>query len=290
MKASLVALLLLPVVIMAQTPPAPQQPPRAAPAPPGGGNPYASAYPQHPPGDPAAIERGKTLWGVHCSFCHGPDARGGQGGPSLIRSDLVLRDKNGELIAPVVQNGRPEGGMPKIDLTAAQVSDVAAYIHSFRVSGYDASRVTPPSILVGDAKAGEVYFNAKCAACHSVTGDLKGFGAKIDDPKLLQQTWLMPGSGMRRPFAGGPFQVTSGPTTTVTVTLSSGQKIEGRLIRIDDFIVVLVEADGTQRSFRRDGDVPRVEIHDPLKPHKDLLRTYTDGDIHNVTAYLVTLK
>jgi mono/diheme cytochrome c family protein len=228
------------------------------------------------------VARGKALYGVHCSFCHGSDARGGEGGPNLIRSQLVLNDQNGELIAPVVQNGLPDRGMPKLELTMAQISDIAAFIHNFRVGGYDISRQRPPSILVGDARAGEAYFNAKCAACHSVTGDLKGFGAKFTDPKTLQHTWLMPGGGGRGP--------TNVPPTTVTVTLPAGQKVEGRLRRIDDFIVTLTEADGTSRTFRRDGETPRVEIHDPLQPHKELLRTYTDKDIHNLTAYLVTLK
>ena len=74
------------------------------------------------------------------------------------------------------------------------------------------------------------------------------------------------------------------------MTLADGQKAEGRLGRIDDFIVTLTDADGTSRTFRRDGDMPKVEVHDPMKPHKDLLPGYTDTDIHNVTAYLVTLK
>ncbi len=78
--------------------------------------------------------------------------------------------------------------------------------------------------------------------------------------------------------------------TTVTVTLPSGEKVEGRLDRIDDFVVALTTADGTRRSFSTNGDTPKVEIHDPLQPHKDLLRVYSDTDIHNVTAYLVTLK
>ena len=142
------------------------------------------AYPERPPADPAVVERGKALYGVNCNFCHGSDARGGEGGPNLLRSELVLNDQNGELIAPVVQNGR--GEMPKFNLTAAQVSDIAAYIHSFRVGGYDISRMTPPSILVGDAKAGEAYFKTNCAGCHSATGDLKGIGAKFSDPKQLQ--------------------------------------------------------------------------------------------------------
>ncbi len=254
----------------------------------GGGRGPGGAYPQRPPAEQAIVDRGKALFSVHCSFCHGSDARGGEGGPNLIRAQLVMNDQNGELIAPVVQNGRPDQGMPRIDLNAAQVSDIAAYIHSFRVGGYDASRERPPSIVVGDAKAGEAYFGSKCGSCHSVTGDLKGFGAKFADPKALQQTWLMPGGG-RGGFGAAPAPVNV-PPTTVTVTYAGGKKVEGRLTRIDDFLVTLTEADGTPRTIRRDGDTPKVEIHDPLVPHKELLRTYSDKDIHDITAYLVTVK
>jgi cytochrome c oxidase cbb3-type subunit 3 len=271
----------LAVAMTAQTPtPAPARPPGIV---------RPSAYPQRPPADPAAVARGKATFGVHCSFCHGSDARGGEGGPNLIRSELVLNDKDGEKIAPVVQNGRPDRGMPKFDLSAASISDIATYIHSFKVGGYDISRQQPVSILVGDAKAGETYFNAKCASCHSVTGDLKGLGAKFADPKVLQQTWLAPGGAGRRGPAAQASAVPMKPVT-VTVTSPSGEKTEGRLIRIDDFIVTLINADGTQSSFRRDGDSPKVEVHDPSQPHRDLLATYTDKDIHNLTAYLVTLK
>jgi mono/diheme cytochrome c family protein len=249
----------------------------------GGGGGFANAFPQHPPQDPAMVERGRALYGVNCQFCHGSDARGGEGGPNLLRAEIVLNDQSGELITPVVQNGRIDQGMPKFPMTNAQVADIAAFLHNFRVAGYDASRMKPPTILVGDASAGEAYFKTKCASCHSVTGDLKGIGAKYAEPRDLQQTFVMPGGGGRGRGA-------SGPPTTVTVTPSSGQKFEGRLVRVDDFIVTLAEADGTQRTFRRNGDVPRVEIHDPLEPHKALLGVYSDRDIHNLTAYLVTVK
>jgi cytochrome c oxidase cbb3-type subunit 3 len=276
---------------LAQNPPqTPQVPPGTAAAPGarggrgggrGGGG--GGAYPQRPPADPAMVEKGKALYGVNCNFCHGSDARGGEGGPNLLRSELVLNDKSGELIAPVVQNGR--GEMPKINLTSEQVSDIATYIHSFRVGGYDVSRMMPESILVGDAHAGEAVFKTKCASCHSVTGDLKGLASKIPDPKALQNGFLMPGGGRGR--GGSPSNV---PPTTVTVTLPAGEKAEGRLVRIDDFTVTLIDADNVPRTFRRDGDKPKVEIHDPLKPHRDLLPTYTDEEIHNLTSYLVTLK
>jgi cytochrome c oxidase cbb3-type subunit 3 len=287
MKTASYAQILL--LLAAALPVAAQGPPQAPPAAPagrrGGGG---GAFPQHTPSDPAAVERGKALYGVHCNFCHGSDARGGEGGPNLLRSELVLNDKNGESIAVVVQNGK--GEMPKLNLSNEQVSDIAAYIHSFRVGGYDVSRMVPPSILVGDAVAGEATFKTKCASCHSPAGDLKGIASKFTDPKLLQNGFLMPGGGGRggRGGRGGsPFNV---PPTTVTVTPASGEKVTGRLVRIDDFVVTLTDSDNTQRTFRRDGDVPKVEVHDPLQPHKALLPTYTDKQIHDLTSYLVTLK
>jgi cytochrome c oxidase cbb3-type subunit 3 len=241
------------------------------------------AYPPRPPADPAAVERGKAVYGVNCQFCHGGDTRGGDSGPSLLRSAIVLDDQHGELIAPIVRGGRP--GMPAFTLTDDQVADVAAFVHSFKAFGYDESRNKPPSIVVGDAKAGETFFAAHCASCHSAAGDLRGLATRIADPRLLQQTWLLPGSGAPRGRAPVPI-----PPTTVTVTLASGETISGVLDRVDDFVVALTTADGAHRSFNTSGDTPKVEIHDPLQPHKDLLRAYSDADIHNVTAYLVTLK
>jgi len=270
------------LTVSAQTPtqpPAPTQAGRGGRGGGGGGG-FANAFPQHAPSDPAMVERGRAIYGVNCQFCHGSDARGGEGGPNLIRAEIVLKDQDGELIGPVIQNGRVDQGMPKFPMSNAQVADIAAFIHSFRVAGYDNSRMKPPTILVGDRTAGEAYFKIKCASCHSATGDLKGIGARFTDPRALQQTFLMPGGR-----GGG-----SVPPTTVTVTLGSDQKIEGRLVRIDDFIVTLTDSEGTQRTFRRDGDKPHVEIHEPLQPHKDLLGVYSDKDIHNLTAYLVTVK
>jgi cytochrome c oxidase cbb3-type subunit III len=249
------------------TPPAPAKPP---------------AFPPHPPADPVVVARGKALYGVNCNFCHGSDARGGEGGPNLLRSDMVLNDQKGERIFPLIQTGR--GEMPKINLTAEQVSDIAAFIHGFQVGGYDISRMVPPSILVGDAKAGEAAFRAKCASCHSVTGDLKGLASKIPEPKRLQNSFLMP------PRGGHGANALNVPPTTVTVTDGSGRKAEGELVRIDDFIVTLRSSSGEQQTFRRDGEQPKVEIHDPLRPHRDLLPTYTDREIHDLTSYLVTLK
>ncbi len=245
-----------------------------------------NAYPDRPAGDPAAIERGRALYSVNCAFCHGADTRGGDSGPSLLRSGVVLDDRRGELLAPVIQNGRPDRGMPKFGFTAEQVADVAEFIHTFKAAGYDESRHKPPSIVVGDARAGEAFFGSRCASCHAASGDLRGIATRIADPKLLQQTWLMPGTGGGR---GAAAPVTP-PEPTAVVTLAGGERVEGKIARLDDFTIALVLADGSHRSFRTDRDAVKVEIRDPLQGHRELLRVYTDRDIHNVTAYLVTLR
>jgi cytochrome c oxidase cbb3-type subunit III len=261
-----------------QAPPlAPAQPPASPPVRVG-----RPAYPVRPPADPAVVARGHQIFSANCSFCHGSDARGGEGGPNLIRSELVLDDNNGELIATVVQNGRPDKGMPKFDLSKEDIASIAAFIHSMPVGGRAATTGTV-NPLVGDAKAGETYFNGagKCATCHSVTGDLSGIGAKYTDVRALQGAML---SGEPRG------ESSESPHKTVTVTLSDGQTVAGTLYQVDDFIVSLVDANGDYRSYVRQGESPKVVIKDPLQPHLDMLQTLKDDDIHNLTAYLVTLK
>src|SRR5580704_3858401 len=249
---------------------------------------------KRPPGDPAQIARGKTIYGISCTSCHGADLRGGDlGGPNLLRSQVALSDQDGELIVPIIQGARQNAGMPAIPMSPADAKAVAAFIRSevgtIGTQGKPPSIGKPaPSILDGDAAAGQAYFAAKCASCHSATGDLQGIAAKISDPKLLQNAWVAGGRGRRfgRPLGAAG----SRRTVTVTVTLPSGETVEGRLARIDDFLVTVVLADGSFRTFRREGDVPKVDVHDPMKTHRDLLTVYTDKDIHDVTAYLVTLK
>ena len=284
----------------------PQQPPPAppagppAPAPAGGrqGRGAAAVFPQQqrPPGDPAAIERGKTLYAVTCSACHGVDARGGQlGGPNLLRSQLVLADQDGEAIVPVIQGGRPDKGMPPMAISTADAKAVATFLHSLlaaagRQGSPPPTDAAPPSVLVGDGAAGQTFFAANCTACHSATGDLQGIAARVPDAKTLQNIWVSGGLAAGRGGRGGRGRGSSAATVTVTVTLPSGEKVEGQLRRLDDFIVTLVEADGTERSFRREGSRPKVEVRDPLQGHRDLLAVLTDKNMHDVTAYLVTLK
>lgn len=290
-----------------QAPPpagAPQTPPPAgAPPPPGGrgqgrGGGRGATFPaqQRPPGDPVLIERGKGVYTVNCSACHGADLRGGvTGGPNLLRSAVVLNDQSGELIHPIIRGARADKGMPPLPLSDDDIKAVAEYIHSVlsTARGQGAppeSETPPPNALVGHAGAGEAYFAAKCSSCHSPSGDLKGIGSRLPEAKMLQNHWITGGGGGGRGGGGRGGGASPPKPITVTVTLPSGEKMEGPLVRIDDFLVTVRQADGTVRSVRRNGNVPKVEISDPLQAHRALLAEYTDKDMHDITAYLATLK
>jgi mono/diheme cytochrome c family protein len=239
--------------------------------------------------DPAAVERGNKLFAGNCGGCHGMTARGGPGAPDLVRSLVVLDDEKGILIAPVIRNGRPDQGMPKSNLSDPQIADIVAWLH---VQTYAAGHRTTYAFLdvvTGDAKKGEAYFKTTCGSCHSATGDLKGIAGRFD-PFSLQARWLQPRGGRGGRGGRGAVTASNRSVITVTVTPRSGKPVTGTLDRVDDFSVSLRDTSGEYQSFTREGDVPKVEIHDPLKPHTDLLGKYTDADIHNVTAYLVTLK
>ncbi len=253
-------------------------------------DPSQRLYPalQRPPGDPELIARGQALYGINCRACHGLDLRGGDlGGPNLLRSQLVLRDEQGDLMGPVIRDGlsSPGGsGMPPQPLSGDDIRAVVEYVHSILATA--SGQGGPPlgdavelDILVGDASAGQAYFAARCASCHSPTGDLAGIAARIREPQELQNVWVRGGT-----------RNTRRPPMTVTVTQPSGDRVEGRLERINDFLVVLTQADGRHRSFSRQGDTPLVEVEDPMAAHREMLPLYTDTDIHNVTAYLVTLQ
>ena len=298
-----------------------QPPPAGAPAPPAGqppaGQPPAGQPPaggrqgrgpgtfpaqQRPPGDPAVIARGKTLYDATCAFCHGRDMRGGEnGGPNLLRSDVTLTDKAGEQILPIVRGARADKGMPPIEMSEPDVRAVAEYIHSMLALS-PRQGMPPPgeepvvlNILVGDAGAGATYFAAKCASCHSATGDLQGIATRAGDPKALQNLWVSGGAAGGR-GGRGRGAAAQGPgapnprAVIATVVLPGGEKVEGRLVRFDDFYVAIADADGSIRSFTRRGGLPRVDLKDPTEGHRTLLGELTDKDMHNVTAYLATLK
>jgi cytochrome c oxidase cbb3-type subunit 3 len=225
---------------------------------------------------PEAVARGRKQYEQACGFCHGPDATGARA-PDLIRSALVNPDKSGDLLGPLIRSGRPDKGMPPLPLSDAQIADIAVFLHARVTDALRSARV--PSdypeerLLTGNAAAGKAYFNGAggCAGCHSPAGDLAGIARKFS-PINLQARFLYP----------------SGKRPAATVTLSDGAKFEGTLASIDDFDVAIKGADGWYRSWARAS--VKVEVRYPLTAHRDLLRKYTDADIHNLFAYLETLK
>jgi mono/diheme cytochrome c family protein len=245
--------------------------------------------------DPAAVERGRAAFGEKCSACHRANARGGQGfaGPDLIRSVLVLQDANGQQIAAHLQAAHK----PPIALTPPDTSDIRTFLHREVTYAAERSNYQLQYAMTGNAKAGETYFNGTggCSKCHSPTGDLKGIGARHDGPTLQALIAFGVGGGGERgrgnPSTGsGQARDPSRTARKATVTLPSGETFSGVLVRLTDFDVTIRDDAGKPLSWLRNGNVPKVQVTDPLQGHIDLLAKYKDSDIHDLAAYLATLK
>jgi cytochrome c oxidase cbb3-type subunit 3 len=234
-----------------------------------------------PPAD--AVERGKKQFVVQCGGCHGADARGEDNGPDLVRSVIVLDDEQGSLIGPVLRKGFPNEGMPAFDLSEAQIQDLGAFLRERTQAAINRNAYPLQDLLTGDAKDGEAFFNGagRCNTCHSATGDLAGLASRFQ-PAQLQTRFLYPRGGR-----GGPNGAQAKPITA-TVTPRTGPAVSGTLEFMDDFTVGLRDAEGYYRSFSR--DFVKVDVRDPLATHAQLLRQYTDKNMHDMLAYLVTLK
>jgi cytochrome c oxidase cbb3-type subunit III len=291
---TLAACLLAASALLAQTPPATQTPPPQGGRGQGGGGRAGGrrgGFTQftRPLASQDVLARGKALYETNCAGCHAADLRGTPTGIPLLRSGTALSDQQGELIGKAVADHNPKINLVEVDSVA-----VAEYIHSVLAS--TGGQGSPPgrnpvgvtlNILVGDAKAGEAYFAKGCASCHSVTGDLKAFATKYPDPRALQNAWV---AGASNPF-GGRGGGSAG--NAVTVTMPDGNQLQGKLIRKDDFLVILTLPDGTRKSIAREGDVPKVEVKDPNEAHKKMILVLDDPEnknLHDITAYLATLK
>jgi mono/diheme cytochrome c family protein len=228
--------------------------------------------------DEAAAKKGEPLYKQNCGTCHGPNARGAQG-PNLVRSVVVLHDEKGEEIGPVIKNGRPQAGMPGFPaLSQDELYNISQYLHlqvelTANRGTYGSTYGNLRNQTNGDAGKGETFFNTSCKSCHSVAGDLARIGAKFPQAAALQSRFLWP--------------AVPGPETA-TITTPSGQKITGTIRRLTDSDISLTDASGEYHSWPRDRVT--VQIEDKLAGHRALLPKYTDADIHNLTAYLVTLK
>jgi cytochrome c oxidase cbb3-type subunit 3 len=251
---------------------------------------------QRPPADPALVQQGADIYSVNCRACHGQDLRGGDlGGPNLLRSEVVLQDQQGELIGPLVREGRSgtNVAMPPLPLADGEVQAVAAYIHSITATARGqgappAEAATPINIVVGAADAGAAQFQTLCSSCHSASGDLAGIATRIPSAEDLQNSWVAGRNWTRPADPTAPARAIQ-----ASVTLDNGETVSGRLIRHDDFVLSLRTEAGDHRSFLLQNGTPAVvskEIKDPLQRHLELLGQLNDATMHDITAYLVTLK
>ena len=229
------------------------------------------------------IREGEVQFGSQCGFCHGKDAAGGETGPDLTRAELVAQDSHGDKLIPMIRAGRPNAGMPAFpNLTEGELNSVVAFLHTqmdkFAELGGGRRSVEPSDLATGNAAAGREYFEGagRCSSCHSATGDLAGIAKKYQGLPLLRR--------MLYPAGMGP-AATSG---NATFTLRSGQTIVAPLVTVDDFSVTVLDPLGARQTYQL--SAVKVKFDDALDAHFVQLGKYTDADMHNVYAYLETLK
>ena len=237
--------------------------------------------------DQAAVERGRKIFVPTCGFCHGNDAHG-KSGPDLVRSALVLHDKSGDTIGPVIRNGRPDRGMPAFpSLAPEQISDISTFLHSRAAAVSNRFAYKIGDLVTGDPQKGAAFFKGEghCDSCHSTTGDLAHVASKYE-PVELQRRMLYPAPNLIDMFLNKAVKPPA--PTKVIVHLPSGEEMSGTLDHIDEFTVSLHDSAGWYHSFSRES--VKVDVHDPRAAHAALLPKYTDDDMHDLLAYLETLK
>ena len=236
----------------------------------------SSPWPEYPAD---VVERGRQQFVKTCAFCHGQNATGGSNGPNLVQSALVRHDENGNLIEPLLRQGRPEKGMPAFQLSQTQMTEVGTFLHS-RVAASDLKSAGRPNqnysidkLLTGNAQAGKAFFKGagKCSTCHSPEGDLAKIASKYE-PVVLQARFLYP-----------PDQ-----RVTATVTDGSGKQYRGAIKLLTNYDVAIQEESGWYHSWPL--DTVTLTVSDSLSSHLKLLSRYSDAEMHDVFAYLETLK
>jgi cytochrome c oxidase cbb3-type subunit 3 len=244
--------------------------------------------------DAAAVARGRQTFTTYCAACHGAEGRGGsEGATDLSRSAIATAADRGAELGTFLKTGRPERRMPPFALADAEVADLSAFLRSISVppGRGGGGRGVINAVVIGDAAAGERYFNGPgtCATCHSPIGDLKGIGSRLPAASIQGRIVYPRDNGNYPPSFNAPPNPAEAPRT-VLVTMPNGDRLSGALMWITDFYVTLKDGSGIPRTIARNGDTPTIVVTDPLQFHLDHMRTLTDKNMHDLTAYLVSLK
>jgi len=239
--------------------------------------PPATATPQAYPAE--QVRAGQPIFAAQCGFCHGRDAMGGETGPDLTRAASVAADVRGDTLGPVVRNGRVDKGMPAFTLAESDLAAVVAFIHDQKTKAESLTggrrAVDVADLQTGNVEAGKKYFATACSKCHSPSGDFAGLAKRLEGLALLQRMLY-------------PTGAKAASRARVTVTRPSGEVVTGSLAYRDEFTIALTDQAGAYHSFLV--DQAKFTVDDPLRAHAEQLGKYTDGDMHDVLAYLHTLR
>ena len=138
---------------------------------------FAGMPPEKVAADAQAMAIGERLFMNNCAQCHGSDARGSKGFPSLADTDWLHGGTPDKIIETIVK-GRI-GNMPALGAAVGSSEDLknlSHYVLSLSKSPHDSLR----------AALGKPKF-ATCAACHGADG--KGNQA-LGAPNLTDDIWL----------------------------------------------------------------------------------------------------
>ena len=294
-----------------------QQPPAGGRGGRGGATaPAAPAVPQlpqvsrTPPVDAAASAAGKALWTTHCITCHGTNARGTETGPNLIRTETVNYDRatperpgTGLVLGPFLKKGhQTQSGKLSASFTDDEIMQLAQFL-SERVNetmrGSPTYIVLNENVLTGDPKAGEAFFKGAggCTKCHNdKERNLAGIGARITNAQQLQARVLYPGpagGGRGRGRGAAPAPVapaTPNPLAPVTTIAMPGQSpMNVTVVEEDAFMITFVDPSGAMRTVRKGPNV-KITVTNPMQWHIDFADRLEDKQMHDLTAYLWSLK
>lgn len=230
-----------------------------------------------PAPDKAAAALGAPIYQKNCAFCHGPQARGAEG-PNLIVADTVLGDDHGEHLTPFLKAGRPEKGMPAFKtLSDDELKEVSEFLHMQVEDVANRGTYQLQNIVVGDPDKGKAYVAANCTSCHT-EGSFEHIASKFRSADQLQRGWVWPNRPADNSLA-----------ITATVKANDGSMVTGRVTQISDFKITLIDSAGKTHVIPRDAGVD-VQTKDPLAAHQKMIDTLKNFDMHNVTAYLESLK
>jgi cytochrome c oxidase cbb3-type subunit 3 len=177
----------------------------------------------------------------------------------------------------MIRNGRVQKGMPGFNLPDSDLTSLEAFIHfqQDQAMSQTGNRkgVDTADLQTGNVEAGKKYFNGPgtCSKCHSEARDLAGIASRYQGLRLEQQMLV-------------PRNVKS----KVTVTTPTGKTFTGTLAYRDEFTIGMTDDAGAYHSWPT--AIVKYKIDSPTNAHVELLRSYTDDDIHNLMAYLQTLR